>query len=435
MNMKKLPYSLPFFLFLTASLLLLSGHAVAANKPIDSIIAIVNEDIVTENELTQRIVLLKKQLADQNINLPPEPQLKDQLLDRMIIEAIQLQIADRAGIRISDSELNETITNIARQEEMSLTQFREQLIREGYNYNQFRDMIRRELIMGRLQQRQVGPRVVVTEQEINNFENSPAGRAKQNSEYLVGHILISLSTAPTPAQLQNAQDTAQSILTELRTGADFQQTAITRSQSQEALSGGDLGWRTAPELPTFLADDILKMEVGDIAGPIRSSNGLHIIKLLGARIDKAEAPITQTRVRHVLVRVDSTTTDEQAQQKIEAALTKINQGESFAQAAKDFSDDTVSAENGGDLGWVSPGDLVPEFETVMNESQLNEVSKPFKSDYGWHILEVNERRQVDQGEAGLKKQIQQYLFRTKFEEALQGWLREIYDQSYVEKRL
>ncbi len=422
-----------FLVALAVMLPLLSGQAQTEQK-LDRIVAVVDDSVITERELGQKTDLILLQLRQQGAALPPRDEIETQVLERMILDEIQLQMAQRMGVRISDLRLNEAITDIAQQNGFTLEGFRQQLAREGLDYTQFRDNFRNEMIIANLQQRQLMASVRVTDQEIDNFLKSSSGQAELDYEYLVGHILVSLPAAPSPEETQAAQRIADDLVQAINEGTDFQQLAVSRSAGQEALEGGDLGWRSAAELPTIFVEEVLVMDVDEVAGPIRSASGFHIIRLLDRR--GGAVAVQQTSARHILIKPSAITSDDDAQQRLLKITEDIERGNTdFATQAQRFSEDPGSAAQGGDLGWISPGMMVPEFEEVMNTLAAGETSAPFKTEFGWHIVEVVERREVDQGQEIITNRVRQLIQRRKYEEELQSWLRQIRDAAYVDIRL
>lgn len=404
---------------------------------VDRIIAVVNEDVITQSELDTQLRVVQEQLAARNEEIPPSDILHRQLLERMVITKLQLQLAETTGIRVDDDTLNRGIENIAAQNKLSLGQFRDVLERDGFDFSVFRENIRNEITITRLRQRQVSNRLIVTDQEINNFlatealqsAGSEGGAAE---EYHVAQILIGLPEAATPEQIQNAQREAEQVLAKLRGGADFKQTAIAISDDQQALEGGDLGWRAAPQLPTLIADVVPAMKPGDISAPIRSPSGFHIIALLDRRDADGVRIVKQTQVRHILVRTDELTSDEDARTRLEQLKQRIEGGDDFANLARSNSDDATSAVNGGSLGWVNPGDLVARFEEAMAELASGTVSEPFQTQFGWHIAQVTDRRDHDNTDESKRAQARESIRQRKTEEEIQTWLRSVRDEAYVE---
>jgi len=404
-------------------------------QEIDHIVAVANDDVITHTELEKRMRLVKQQLQRRQAKLPPDDVLRKQILEQLIMERLQLQVAERVGIRIDDESINQVVNNIARENNLTLDQFREVLAREGYNFADFRDNIKKDITITQLRKRRVENRVTVTEQEVDNYLISNASRGGSNDEFQLGHILIAVPEAASPDQIQAARQRAETVLGQLRLGADFAQTAIAESGGQRALEGGDLGWRKAGQMPTLFADSIINMQVGEISELIRSPSGFHIIKLLDRRTDEQRHTVQQTLARHILIRPNEVVSNAEARQRITRLYERILAGADFGQLARASSDDTGSAVNGGSLGWVNPGVMVPEFEEEMNKLQPGQISAPFESQFGWHIVQVMARRQHDDTQQFERMQARQLIGKRKTEDAVENWLREMRSEAYVEYRL
>lgn len=414
---------------LAASMMFTSVLSHAQLETLDRITAVVDDDIIMQSELQSRVDVIKSQR--KNMRLPPDEVLKQQVLERLIIESIQLQMAERSGIRISDQQLNQVIASIAEQNRMTLPQFQQALAKDGVQYAQAREQIRRERILSEVQRYRVGNRIQISEQDIDSFLNSSRGQSATSEEYRIGHILIQIPSQATKSQLKNARKKAESLVKELRSGASFEQAAIAQSDGRNALKGGDLGWRKEAELPSLFADIAPSLKKGGISDPIRSASGYHIIKITEKRGGK-EQLVRQTKARHILIQESTIRNEAQSKQLINELYNRIQNGEDFAKLAKEFSDDPGSKVNGGELSWINDGDMVPAFEKAMKASNKGEVSKPFKSRFGWHILEVTGYRQKDVAEETQRNQARQLLYSRRFEEELPIWLRQIRTESYVE---
>ena len=411
-----------------------AGAAPAQRETVESIVAVVNDDVITRTELDNRLRAVKDQLKNRPSPLPPDAVLEKQVLDRMILASLQLQLADHNGIRVDDDTLNHTIERIAEDNKLSLSEFRAVLEKEGYDFATFREDIRREILISRVQQRQVNDRIQVTEQEIDNFLAAQRAQGNTGAEYHLGHILISVPDAASAERIQAARQRAEDVLTRLRSGANFQETAIAVSDGQQALQGGDLGWRKLGELPTLFVDPVSQMKTGDVSGLIRSPSGFHIIKLIDQRNEERHI-VTQTHARHILIRTDELTGDDAAQAKLRELRQRIENGADFAELARDFSNDTANADNGGDLGWINPGEMVPTFEEQLNKLATGEISQPFKTGFGWHIVQVLERRRHDNTDTFVRSQARNTIRQRKTEEELQSWLARLRDDAYIENRL
>ena len=401
---------------------------------LDRIVAIINDDVIMLSELSGRIRTVKNQLREQDIPLPPPSILEKQVLDRLILTKLQIQMAQNTGIRVDEETLNRTIGNIASENQLSLNQFREILESDGYSYEDFRKEIRNEILISRLQQRQVDNRIIVSEREIENFLSNQEHQGETDLEVRIAHILIATPEGASSRQMAKTRETAEKVLGELEAGGDFSSLAATYSDGQRALNGGDLGWRKAGQVPTLFADFINDMEKGDISELIKSPSGYHIIKLMDKRSSE-KVVITQTQARHILIQPNELITPEDAHRRLEQLKIRIDGGDDFAELAKAHSSDTMTAAEGGDLGWVNPGDLVPEFEQVMNSLQPGETSNPFRSQFGFHVVQVLDRREHDRTEDIKRARAREAIRRRKLEEARADWLRQMRDEAYVEYRL
>lgn len=416
-----------FTLFLFQSL----AHAYV---PLDRIVAIVNDDVIMQSELEKRVRSIRGQLRQQGTQLPPASILERQVLDKMIENRIQLQIAGRTGVKVDDEFLNQTINNIAAENQVSLSQFREILEKDEYNYEQFRENIRNEIKLSQLRKRQVESRIIVTEKEIDIFIANEDFQGTNQTEIKISHILLALPSEATPNEITQVLQVATQVREDLLSGAEFIDTAKTVSNGANAKNGGDLGWRKLEDVPSLFVDHISDMKKDDISELIQSSSGFHIIKISDIRSDKINI-VQQTHSRHILIKPNDLISSEKAQYKAALLKTRIESGDDFGLLAKGNSDDPGSAINGGDLGWTSPGALVPEFQKVMDSIELGEVSEPFKTDYGWHILEVLERREHDNSESIRRGKARFAIKNRKLEEAMQNWTRQLRDEAYVEYRL
>jgi len=417
---------------ISASLLglgLLSSTVNAAPVAIDHVVAVVDDDIIMDTQLDQRIDTVRRQNA--GAPLPPANVLREQVLERMILESIQLQMAERGGIRVSDAELNDAIRRIAAQNKMSLTQFREAMEAEGVSFTLAREQILNEIRVSRVQRFQVGERIQITDQDVDYFLASDLGKMASAAEYEIGHILIAVPSQASPNDIQQAEKKAQSIVADLRNGADFRQTAIAKSNGRNALKGGNLGWRKEAQLPGIFADVVPQLQLGDISNPIKSSSGFHIVKLLNKRGGNTQM-VTQSKVRHILVQPNELRDKAKTKALIQQLYQRLQAGEDFGELAREYSDDPGSGASGGELGWVNPGDMVPAFDKTMAATQPGGMSTPFESRFGWHILQVEDRKQTDIGAEKQRDQVRQLLYSRRFEEELPIWLRKIRSEAYVD---
>jgi peptidyl-prolyl cis-trans isomerase SurA len=412
---------------------------VEAKRPeiieLDHIVAIVNKDVITASELEQRQSEVVRQLQSKNTRMPPEAVLRKQVLEQMIISEIQLQLAFRSGIRVSDEQLNGIIEQVAANNKMDLASFRQELERQGYNFAFFREQIRNDVIIKQLRNREVESKIFVSDQEVEAELASLQGSQGLDTEFHLGHILIPVPESARPDEIDKARQKAEGVVGQLRLGADFSEMAISVSAGQRALQGGDLGWLKQGQIPTIATDIVVALEVGAISEPIRSSGGFHILRLIDKRSNQTQHIVEQTLARHILINTNEVTSDKQAEQKLTQIRERILAGEDFAKMAKATSDDTGSASQGGDLGWTSPGNMVPEFEAVLKTLKPGEISQPFKSRYGWHIVQVMSRRKHDDTASYFKAQARQQIHQRKVTEQTSIWLRRIRDEAYVEYKL
>ena len=420
------------------ALVLIAGVLLPGANPgaqdLDRIVAIINDDVIMRSELAVKIQSVSAQMQEQNIPLPPQSILERQVLDRLILTKLQIQMAQNTGIRVDDETLNRTISNIAAGNEMSLNEFREILESDGYGYDTFRKDIRDEILISRLQQRQVDNRIIVTDREIDNFLSNQEHQGETDIEFHIAHILVAIPEGGSNRQIAKARETADQVLSELQAGAEFSSMAATYSDGQQALDGGDLGWRKAGQVPTLFADFISDMEIGGLSDIIKSPSGYHIVKLLDKRSSE-QVVVTQTNARHILIRPDELTTADDALRRLQQLRMRIDGGDDFAELAKAHSADTMSAAEGGDLGWVNPGDLVPEFESAMNSLEPGVTSLPFRTQFGFHIVQVLDRREHDSTEDIKRARAREVIRRRKLDEARTDWLRQMRDEAYVEYRL
>ncbi len=421
--------------FLTGLVFLFGfSAALQANKieELDRIIAVVNKSVITKVELDKRIQLLKKQLETNKTQLPPESVFRKQVLERLILEQIQLQLAQKQGIRVNDETINRVITNIAKENKLSLDKFRAVLARDGISFPEFRENIKNNILMDRIKGQIVNKEVSITQQEVNNYLEKANKSGNQQTEYKLSHILIAIPEAATPQQIETSKQKAEKILGQLNKGADFAKTAIANSDDQQALKGGKMGWLKAAQLPTLFTDVIAEMKHAQTSQLIRSPSGFHIIKLDDKRSGTNKRIVKQTLLRHILIKPNTVISDQGAKQKLKKIRKRIIAGEDFAKLAKTHSDDTGSALEGGSLGWSSPGKFVPNFETVMSKLKQGEISKIFKTQFGWHLMQVMSRRKYDDSDEYNRTQIQKMIHKRKANEVVDNWLRRIRDEAYIE---
>ena len=414
--------------------LLLGATAHAEVRQLDRVVAIVDNDVVMQSQLDQRVHEVQQTIAKRGAEVPPASVLQQQVLERLIVENLQLQIGDRSGIRITDEDLNQAMGTIAQRNGMSLDQFRAALAHDGLSYDDARDQVRREMIISRVRQRRVGERIQVSEQEVKNFLASDLGKMQLSEEFHLANILTPTPENANSDAIQAAAKQSQDIYDQLKAGADFGRMAIAKSSSDNALEGGDMGWRKAAQLPPPFDKLLGTLSVGDVTQPIRTPGGFIILKVLEKRGGETQTK-DEVHVRHILIKPTEIRSDEETHRLADRLYDRIQNGEDFGELAKNFSEDPGSALNGGDLNWVDPNSLVPEFRKVMNETPVDTVSKPFRSQFGWHILEVLGRRATDNTEQAREQQAMNVLRNRKYDEELQSWLRQIRDEAYVEIKL
>ena len=412
-----------------------SSKAVVVN----SIVVVVNDEVITRKELDERIQSVERRLAAQGTALPNREELQKQLLERMIVDRAQMQLAKENGMRVDDTMLDRSIQRMAEQNKMTVQVFRNQIEKEGTSFAAFREEIRDDIMMQRIREREVDSKIQVTELEIDNFLVAEEKSPNNQQEINLAQILIRIPEKATPEQIAKQQVRAEEALKKIRAGEDFAKISAAYSDAPEALKGGEIGWREQDRLPQLFLDAISKVKVGEVAEGVRSSNGFHIVKLLGKRTaaPKAAAPdsVQQTHVRHILIKISQVVTAEDAKQKLSDLKQKIEKkSATFEDSAKSFSND-LSASKGGDLGWIYPGDTAPEFEQAMNKLALNEISDPVVSPFGVHLIQVTERKSDDVSQDRKRNAARQAVRERKSDAALQDWLRELRDKAYVEFRL
>lgn len=416
---------------------LVSGSGAWAQREVlDKVLAIVDEGVVLQSELEARMEQVREQSTTAGQPLPPPAQLRTQLIEALVVENLQVQLAERMGIRYDDDTINEVISSIAQQNNMTFDDY--VTVLEGQNeYLNTRNQIRKELTLRDLQRGIVNRRINITDQEIENFLNSEMGRVTMAPDYLVDQTLIVVGEDDSEDLIQAKEQFAQQMLEAIQGGTDFTQARANAQRGAAATpptayqaTGGELGWRKADALPTLFVDLAPTMKAGEIRGPIRSPSGFHLVYLKEVQGDIASM-VNQTRARHILIAPNEIRTEEQAKALAESLYTRINGGEDFAQIAREMSDDSASVVAGGDMGWANEGGMPPEFESVIQSMEIGKVSEPFRTGFGWHIAEVLERREQDMSREFSRQQAESSLRGRKFEIELQNWLIEIREQAYV----
>jgi peptidyl-prolyl cis-trans isomerase SurA len=415
------------------------GAPSAAARPrgpqlIDRIVAIVNAEVITQRDLAERIALIETQLKRQNTPLPPQDVLERQVLERMIMDRVQLQFARETGVRVDELQVDRTMQMIAEQNRLTPADFRRALEREGVSFDRFRDDIRNEIVISRLREREVDSKIQIGESDIDNFlQEVQAGES--NAQFNLAHILVRVPENASPEQVDARLKRAQEARAKARGGADFSQLAVSYSDAPDALQGGGMGWREQDRLPELFVEAIVKLKPGEVSEILRSPAGFHIVKLNERRGGGGAFIVEQTRARHILARVNELNPEADARRKITLLRQRLAEGANFADLARLNSDDTASAQRGGELGWVVPGDVVPEFERAMVALKPGEISEPVRSGFGFHIIQVQERRTADLSADRKRIEARRVLRDRRADEAYQEWLRQLRDRAYVEYRV
>ena len=401
---------------------------------VDRIVAVVNDEVITERELEARVDFAFRQLRQQGTTPPPRATIERQLIERLINDRVQLQHAREIGLRIDDTDLEKALERIAGDNKLSLPQMRSALEKDGVPFTKFRDDIRNEIILSRLREREVAQKIVITDAEIDNFLLSQKAQQGRSDEFNISHILVAVPENASPEQLQTRRARAEDALAQIKSGADFRQVAAAFSDGPEALQGGLIGWRESNRLPSLFLEALQPLQAGALTELLRSPNGFHILKLNERRGGQAPLIVQQTLARHILIKTNELVSETEARNRLIALKERLDNKADFAELARARSEDT-SASRGGDLGWLSPGDTVPDFEQAMNALKPNEISPPVKSPFGWHLIQVLERRTKDMTQEGQRLNARQTLRERKTDEAHQEWVRQLRDRAYVEQRL
>ena len=416
-------------LFATAALLL-SAQGRAQMEMLDQVVAIVDDDVIMASELRERVQSITQTLETRGAEMPPEDVLIRETLDRLILESLQLQLAQRVGVRISDAQLNAAMERVAAQNRMGLEEFRQALEAQGESFAAMREQIRREMLIQQVQRGNVNQRIQLSEQEVENFLESSEGQKLVQPEYRVLHALLPLESDASDSEVQAAREHVEGLLKRIRAGENFGE-VVSASSGKYTFTGGDLGWRKVEDLPSLFAEVAPELGKGETSDPIRSPSGWHLVHMADLQ-GMGEQVVSQTRVRHILIRPSEILTPEEAQEKVAELKARIEAGEDFAELAREHSEDIGSAAEGGDLGWTMPGQMVPEFEAAMQETPVGELSEPVRSQFGWHLLEVLERREQDMSQQAMKNRAMEVLHQRKYEEELDAWLRKLRDEAFVD---
>jgi len=401
---------------------------------LDRIVAIVDQAVVTEQDLESRIATVTAQFKKQGTELPPENVLRKQILERLITDTLQIQYAAQTGLKVDDNQLDKTIERIAEQNQMTLTEFSEALAKDGVSMRKFRSDIRNEITIARLREREVDGRVNVSESEIDNFLTSQVASNENQDEFEISHILIRTPEEGATEDVQKAKAKVDTAVNELNAGKSFAKVSASFSDAPNALEGGNLGWKSGAQMPALFLDALKTMQIGDISPPLRSPNGFHVLKLTNKRGGNSPLVIQQTHSRHILIKLSEIMSEKEGKLKMDNIKERLDNGEKFEALARQYSEDST-ASSGGDLGWVNPGDTVPQFEKAMNELKDNQISQPIRTQFGWHIIQVIERRSQDMSKEAARLKARQEIRAKKADEAYQDWIRELRDRAYVELRL
>jgi peptidyl-prolyl cis-trans isomerase SurA len=403
----------------------------AMAQTLDRIVAVVEDDVILERELNAEAANITQKLRGNNVAIPPESVLRKQVLERMVIDKLQRQLAARSGVQVSEENLRNSVADIATRNNMSVEAFKQELASQGMDYKSFEENLRNEIVINQLRGREIGSRIKVTDAEVNHYMETQNKAGANNTQYHLGHILISVPSGASSSAIQKAKEQAERVVKELRDGKDFRETAISYSNDDNALKGGDLGWRSIGQIPTLFTDTVTGMNQGDVSEPIRSPSGFHIIKMLETE-GSAQHVITKTKVRHILIKTNELVDDAEAQKRLQALRDRISDGDDFSTLARAHSEDKGSAVNGGSLEWVTPGALVPPFEEAMNKLEINQISAPIQTQFGWHLIQVLGRENQDDSAQFRKDKVRDEIRKRKIEEETELWLRRLRDEAYVE---
>ena len=403
-----------------------AGHA--ATEMLDQVVAIVDDDVIMASELRERLTVVAENLSARGVKAPPEDELIREVLDRLILESIQMQMGDRFGVRISDAQLDGAMQRIAAQNRMTPEQFAATLAQEGRSYTEIRDNIRREMVIQRVQQGNVSQRIQITDQEIDNYLSTEEGQKLVQPEYRIVHALLPVKSGTSQREIDASGKYCAELVARIQGGEDFD--ALISASTEYTFSGGDLGWRKLDDLPGIFQDVAQELNTGETADLLQSPSGWHIVKMMDRR--GAELSVNQTKARHILIKPSEILTDQQARQQILDLKARIEAGEDFAALAREYSEDIGSAQEGGELGWTNPGQMVPEFENTLASTETGGLSQPVRSEFGWHLIEVLDRREKDMSAEMRRAQINQHLHNRKYQEELDVWLRKIRDEAFVD---
>ncbi|MCF8006020.1 MAG: peptidylprolyl isomerase [Methylovulum sp.] len=398
---------------------------------LDRMVAVVEDDVILESELNLEVATILQRMQASNAQLPPEAMLRKQVLEKLIMDKLQRLMAEKAGITVSEEMLTTSALEIAERNHLSLEQFRAELQNQGMSYKAFLDNMRNEIIINQLRGRELGGRIKVTDREIDHYLETEGKVGSEDIQYRLGHILVAVREGASATDIKKAQEKVNQVLEKLREGQDFGKLAMSYSDDANALKGGDLGWRALRDIPSLFSEGITRMQAGQVADAIRSPSGFHIIKMLEIKgIDSHT--ITKTKVRHILIKTNELIDDTEASKRLLELKKRIEDGDDFAALARSHSDDKGTAIKGGSLDWVTPGDLVKPFEEAMNGLNIGQISAPVQTQFGWHLIQVNEREKKDNSVEYRKNQVREAIRKRKIEEETELWMRRLRDEAYVE---
>jgi len=434
--MKASRYRLGRLILFLFSLVTLTGPTIAADfQPLDSIVAVVDDDVVLRSELDVKLAEIQAQAKSSGTRLPAQDVLERQVLEHLINQKVQLAAAQRLGVKVDDAMITAAMARLAQQNGLTPAEFGHALESTGVSEKDFRNELSRQLLIARLHAQEVVNKIVVTDQEVEAYLADQAREGASPASYHLFHILIATPDGASPEQIKKAQDKAEQLVSELRQGADFREMALTHSDDQQALQGGDLGWMKAADMPNVFAEAAAKMGPGDVSDPIRSASGFHVLKLEAVQGGAGKHVITQTHARHILIQTNELVSDSDAKIRLSQLRARILGGEDFETLARSHSDDKASAIKGGDMGWVSPGDTVAAFDEQMARLQPNQISEPFRTQFGWHIVQVLGRRQYDSTDEVRTAEAREAVRNRKAKEQIELFDRTLRDQAYVEIHL
>ena len=420
--------------------LAVAPHA-AAQKPaagrvvlLDRIIAVVNDEVITRRDLDDRIKVVLSQLRSQGTPLPAPEVLEKQVLERVIHNQVQLQYAKETGLRVEDAILEKAVNRIAEDNKISVAAMRQALEKDGVNFNKFREELRDEIIMVRLREREVDNKIQIADSEIDNFLSTLQAQDGKVEEFNLSHILVRVPEQASPEQLQQRRARAEQALAQIKGGADFRQVAASFSDAPDAVQGGAMGWRELAQLPTIFAEAVKELKSGEVGSVLRSPNGFHIVRVNERRGQDAPMIVSQTHARHILIKTTELVSENDAKERLVKLKERLDNSADFAELARLQSEDG-SASRGGDLGWLSPGDTVPEFEKAMDGLKPGQISEPARSPFGWHLIQVLERRNQDMSQQQQRLRARQALRAQKADDAYQEWVRQLRDKAFVEYRI